>query len=85
MTNFRLFKFDKNSTKFSKQVEDTVGKGEIARYKQFLPFPPSDFKRLFLQTCKNQGLFGKGLIYQIQSIPDLKNDVCLGEGRKHGG
>ena len=42
MTNFRLFqtekgfagdnfKFDENSRKFSKQVENTVGKGEIAR------------------------------------------------------
>ena len=25
--------------KFSKQVESTVGKGEIARYEQFLLFP----------------------------------------------
>ena len=27
------FKFDEKSRKFSKQVENTVGKGEIARYK----------------------------------------------------
>ena len=33
------FKFDENSRKFSKQVENTVGKGEIARYEQFLLFP----------------------------------------------
>ena len=46
---------------FSKWIENTVGKGEIARYKQFLPFPHSVFKRLILQTRKNQGLFGKGL------------------------
>ena len=26
------FKFDENSRKFSKRVENTVGKGEIARY-----------------------------------------------------
>ena len=26
------FKFDKNGRKLSKQVENTVGKGEIARY-----------------------------------------------------
>ena len=32
-------------------MENTVGKGEIARY----------FKRLVLQTRKNQGLFGRGL------------------------
>ena len=43
-----------------KQVENTVGNGEIARYEQFLLFLQS-FKRLVLQTHKNQGLFGKGL------------------------
>ena len=33
------FSFDEKGRKFSKQVENTVGKGEIARYKQFLLFP----------------------------------------------
>ena len=33
------FKFDENTRKFSKRVENTVGKGEIAHYKQFLLFP----------------------------------------------
>ena len=33
------FKFDENGRKLSKQVENTVGKGEIARNKQFLLFP----------------------------------------------
>ena len=32
------FKFDENSRKFSECVENTVGKGEIARYEQFLFF-----------------------------------------------
>ena len=70
----------------------TVGKGEIAHYKQFLLFPQrlppiwrtffyfhqiwnyllitsnfslshSVFKRIVLQTRKNQGLFGKGLAF----------------------
>ena len=45
------FKFDENCRKFSKWVENTVGKGEIACYKQRLPLP----------TCKNQGLFRKAL------------------------
>ena len=40
------FKFDENSRKFSKQVENTVGKGEIARYVQFLLFP-----KCFLKAC----------------------------------
>ena len=53
MTNFRLFqterdcrrqaddniKFDGNGRKFLKQVENIVGKGEIARYEQCLLFP----------------------------------------------
>ena len=54
-TNFRLFqtegfadnnfKFDENGRKFSKWVENTVGKGEIARYEQFL------FLQCFQKTC----------------------------------
>ena len=70
-TSFELFqtqkefaddnaKFDENGRKFSKRVENTAGKGEIARYEQFLLNP-----QCFLKTCaansKNQGLFGKGL------------------------
>ena len=34
-----IFKFDENTRKFSKRVENTVGKGEIARYDEFLLFP----------------------------------------------
>ena len=41
------FKFDGNSRKFSKQVENTVGKGEIARYEQFLLFPQCFRKACF--------------------------------------
>ena len=32
-------KYDENGRKFSTQVENTVGKGEIARNEQFLLFP----------------------------------------------
>ena len=56
MSNFRSskvkefadnnIKFDENGSKFSKQVENTVGKGEIARYEQFLLFP-----QWFQKTC----------------------------------
>ena len=34
-----IFNFDENGRKFSKPAENTVGKGEIARYKQFLLLP----------------------------------------------
>ena len=33
------FKFDENGRKFFKRLENTVEKGEIARYEQFLLFP----------------------------------------------
>ena len=33
------FKFDENGREFSKSVENIMGKGEIARYEQFLLFP----------------------------------------------
>ena len=64
-TNFRLFQtervcrqqfqYDENGRKLSKQVENTVGKGEIALFEQFL---------LFLQ-CFQKGCFpgaSKGVI-----------------------
>ena len=33
------FRFDENGRNISKWVENTVGKGEIARFEQFLLFP----------------------------------------------
>ena len=40
------FEIDENGGEFSKRVENTVGKGEIAHYEQFLLFP-----QCFLKTC----------------------------------
>ena len=40
------FKFDENSRKFSKRVENTMGKGEITRYEQFL-----FFQQCFQKAC----------------------------------
>ena len=40
------FKFDKNGRKLLKWVENTVGKGETARYEQFLLF-----LQCFQKTC----------------------------------
>ena len=40
------FKFDENVRKFSKWLENTVVKGEIARYEQFLLFP-----QCFQKSC----------------------------------
>ena len=32
-------RFDENGRQFSKKLQNTVGKGEIAHYEQFLLFP----------------------------------------------
>ena len=55
------FKFDENSRKFSKQVENTLGKGEIAHYEQFL-LSHCVFKRLVSQGRQKVSLCGNGLI-----------------------
>ena len=46
------FEFDENSRKFSKWAESTVGKGEIARYEQFLLYPQCFQKVCFLEASK---------------------------------
>ena len=46
------FEFDENSRKFSKRVENTVGKGEIARYEQFLLCPQCFQKACFPGASK---------------------------------
>ena len=46
------FKIDENGRKLSKRVENTVGKGEIACYEQFLLFPQCFQKDCFPGTLK---------------------------------
>ena len=61
------FRCDGNGRKFSKWIENTVGKEEIAHYEHYFSFPYGVLKRLVLQTCKDQGLFWKGLRSQFDS------------------
>ena len=56
------FTFDENERKFSKRVETLREKEKLLVTSNF-SFSYSVFKRLLLQTRKNQGLFGKGLIF----------------------
>ena len=42
-----------NGKKLSKQVENTVGKGEIARYEEFLLFPQCFQKACFPEASKD--------------------------------
>ena len=65
------FKFDQNGTNFSKWVEYTAGKVEIASLQANFYFFNRGFKRLVLQTGKNQGLFGKGLKQKLYRKCDL--------------
>ena len=60
--------FDENDSKFSKWVENTMRKGEIAHYEQFLLFPQC-FQKACTADTKNQGLFRKWL-----------NTVLFGKG-----
>ena len=69
--NFRLFqtekfaddsfKFDEHGRQFFKWEENTVEKGDIARYERFLLFPQC-FQNLYCRHVKSQGLFRKVLI-----------------------
>ena len=51
-----------------KKVENTVRKGEIARY-------DSVFKILVLQKRKDHGLFGKGLICRLLNLFPCKMEL----------
>ena len=64
-------KFDENSRKLSKQVENTVGKGKSARYEQFL---------LFLQCFQKARFPGvsKGVIVW-EWVNYLPNDKIMDE------
>ena len=46
------FEFDENGSKLSKRVENTVGKGEIARHERFLLFPQCFQKACFPGVSK---------------------------------
>ena len=53
------FKFDENGRKLSEWVENTLGKGEIAPYEQFLLFPVFS-KGLFPRGVKRRHCVGTG-------------------------
>ena len=49
------FKRDENGRKFSKSVENAMGKGEIARNEQFLLFPQC-FRKTYTADTQKPGL-----------------------------
>ena len=72
-----IFKFNENGRKLSRHVEDTVAKGEIARYEQFLLFPQG-----FRKTC-NADTYKPGLVWErVKMVTYSKSDswsagLCL--------
>ena len=56
------FKPIENGRKLSKQVENTVGKGEIARYEQFLLFP-----QCFQKTC-TADKYKPGIVWERANV-----------------
>ena len=54
------FNIAENGEKFSNREENTVGKGEIARYEQFLLFPQYFLKDVYCSHVKTRACFGKG-------------------------
>ena len=50
------FKFDENGRKFSKPLENTVGKGEIACHEQYLLFPAFS-KDLYCKHVKTKAFW----------------------------
>ena len=73
------FNVDENSIKFSKRVENTVGKGEIARYEQFLLFPLCFQKVCFPRASKVVIVWNglKDVTNQNPTICRNYNTVCL--------
>ena len=87
MTNFRLFQTEKsfaddnfriyeNGKKVSKQVETAVGKGVIARYKQFLVFPTVFSKALYCRHKK------PGLVWERVNLSSerMRVETAVGKG-----
>ena len=87
------FRFDENVRKFSKEVE----KVKLFVTSNF-SFSLSVFKRVLLQTHKNQGLFGKGWRWSISTAEIwlilwvcvkmfhyqlVKNYLCMGKKKWH--
>ena len=67
------FKVDENGRKFSKWIENTVGKGEIARSEQFLLFQKC-FQKACTADTEKPGLVWERVnkMYIIQYITDYK-------------
>ena len=91
------FKFDENGRKLSERVENTVGKGEIACYEQFLLFPQYYQKVCFTGASKRVVVWewvkqvantvGKGEIARYKRFllyPQCFQKTCTADTEKPG-
>ena len=69
MTILNLMK-KKPTRKFSKRVENTVGKGEIAHYEQFLLFP-----QCFQKACFPGASKGVIVWEWVKALPETKMNM----------
>ena len=58
------FRFDKNDSKFSRPVENTAGRGEIAHYEQFLLFPQC------FQKISTADILKPGVVWERVKLSD---------------
>ena len=79
-------KFDENRRKFSKRVENTVGKGEIAHYEQFLLFPQCFQKACFPGASRGVIVWewvnpfpNKPFVFMCLLFRFFKNNIRKGE------
>ena len=72
------FKFDEDIRKLSKQVENTVGKGEIARYEQFLLFPQCFQMACFPEASK--GVIVWEWVKRIENSPQTTGSLFTNSG-----
>ena len=68
------FKFNENSRKFSKRVENTVDKGENACYEQFQLLPQCFQKASFLEASKGVIVWEWVKVNSYFYIPSLPSD-----------
>ena len=73
------FRFDINGKKFSKWVENNLGKGESARYEQFLLFLAMFSKGLYCRHIKTRVVWERVKMPQPSMVGALKQELAANQ------
>ena len=65
-----IFKFNENGSEFYKRIGNTAGKGEIARYEQFLLFPQC-FHKIYTADTLKPGLVWERVNENLNEFKDF--------------